>query len=431
MITIAGKPAARLGAILWTILGSMLIGTGLQQGPKKSEQSKLVEQFYKLDRRSEPVPKEEAILLARLAETPDLKAKDVKKWRKALLKAWGKGPKLEKKGTNYLFDDKQGKYIVGGKLSRPKGLAICMHGGGVGSGDAGSASGAYQSSISDMGWVGIFPEVLKKTEHGWTDSGSEEFVLELVDRALRTWDINPDNVYFVGHSMGGYGSWMLGARHADRVAAIAPSAGAPSPIFNRDGTVWRITDGVIPNLRSVPMVIYQSTDDVQVPPAANQAAVKDLKEAQERWGGYDFEYWEETDRGHRAPPGGHQAHLEKIAGYTRDELPLKIVWQPEITWKRQFYWLWWDELTPRKIIEAEADWEKREVRIKTDADTKNLSVLLSSELVDLDKEFVIYVNDTETWRGTPKRRLEVLLATSRHGDPRLTFEAKIPVGVPQ
>lgn len=418
----------QLGAIAWLILGSELLGSSTQDGPKKSEQAKLVEQFYQLDRRSEPVPGEAARLLARLAETPDLTTQEVKKWRKSMLKAWGKGPELETRSSNYLFDDERGKYLVGGKLSRPKGLAICMHGGGVGSGDAESAFGAYRSAISDMGWVGIFPQVLKQTEHGWTDSGTEEFVLELVDRALRTWDLNPDNVYFVGHSMGGYGSWTLGARHADRVAAIAPSAGAPSPILNRDGSVWRIVEGVIPNLRNVPMVIYQSSDDEQVPPQANQAAVRELEAAQERWGGYEFEYWEESDRGHGAPPGGHKAHLEKIAGYTRDELPLKIVWQPEITWKRQFYWLWWEDITPRETIEAQADWKQREVRIQTEANPQQLFVLLSSDLVDLDQEFVVYVNEKETWRGVPKRRLEVLLATSLHGDPRLTFEAKIPVG---
>ena len=427
MFSIPTTSSLRLGAIAGILLGTSLLGAGKQDGPKKSEQAKLVQQFYGLDRRSEPVPKEEASLLARLAETPDLNAKEVKKWRKDMLKAWGKGPELKTRASNYLFDEERGKYLVGGKLSRPKGLAICMHGGGVGSGDAESAFGAYQSAISDMGWVGIFPEVLEKTELGWTDSGTEEFVLELVDRALRTWDLNPDNVYLVGHSMGGYGSWTLGARHADRVAALAPSAGAPSPILNRDGSVWRIVEGVIPNLRNVPMVIYQSTDDAQVPAQANQAAVKELKAAQERWGGYEFEYWEESDRGHGAPPGGHGAHLEKIAGYTRDELPLKIIWQPEITWKRQFYWLWWDQPTPRQTIEAEADWKQREVRIKTEADTQQLSVLLSSDSVDLDQEFVVYVNDKETWRGIPKRRLEVLLATSRHGDPRLTFEAKVPV----
>ena len=98
----------------------------------------------------------------------------------------------------------------------------------------------------------IAPQALEATEHGWTDSGTEEFVLDLVDGALRTWKIDPDRVYFVGHSMGGYGSWTLGAHHADRVAAVAPSAGAPTPILDRaTNKPVDIVEGVIPSLRSV------------------------------------------------------------------------------------------------------------------------------------------------------------------------------------
>ncbi len=409
--------------------------------PSKSEQKKLIAQFYELDRRSQPVPDAERELLARLALVEDLEASEVKTWRKHLLKQWKKGPKLETGGTNYLFDDakrgrskskgirhkKRGKYIVGGKTKRPKGLAICMHGGGAGSGEASSASGAYQGAISNMGWLGIFPEVLEKTERGWTDSGTEEFVLELVDRARRTWGIDADHVYFIGHSMGGYGSWTLGAHHADRVAALAPSAGAPTPILGRDGLARDIVEGIIPNLRNVPLVIYQSADDPQVPPDANRVAVEQLKKAQERWGGFPFEYWEVEGRGHGAPPGGHEAHLEKIAGFSRDELPTKVVWQPELSWKRQFYWLWWETPGLRQIVEADADWAARTVDVQAATDPAGLSILLRSDLVDLDQEFVVRLNGEEVWRGTPKRRLEVLVSTSRHGDELLTFEARVPV----
>ena len=407
---------------------TLLLAAGiLPDAPSKSETKKLVAEFFALERSVQPVPAREAALLERVAELDDLSAKDVKSWRKQLLKDWKKGPKLEKSGTNYLFEGKRGKYIVGGKTKRPKGLAICMHGGGVGSGSAPSAQGAYQGAISSMDWLAIYPEVLKKTERGWTDSGTEEFVLELVDRALRTWNIDPDHVYFVGHSMGGYGSWTLGAHHADRVAGIAPSAGAPTPILGSDGLARSIVEGIVPNLRNVRVVIYQSADDVQVPADANRAAAKQMAAAKERWGGFPYEYWEVDGRGHGAPPGGYQAHLEKIADAVRDELPSKLVWQPELQWKRQFYWLWWESPEARQIVEAEVNWEQRRASITSSGDVSGLQILLHGDLVDLDQEFVVSVNGDESWRGIPRRRLDVLLSTSRHGDPRLTFEARIPV----
>lgn len=422
----AGRPVERFVPALLCVL---LFGAGLPPGgPSKSEQKKLVAEFYALDRSRSPVPEAEAPILERLAAVGDLRARDVKSWRKDLLKLWKKGPKLETSGTNFLFEEEgRGKYIVGGKTKSPKGLAICMHGGGVGSGAASSAHGAYQAAITEMGWLGIFPEVLVKTERGWTDSGTEEFVIELVDRARRTWNLGADQVYFIGHSMGGYGSWTLGAHHADRVAALAPSAGAPTPVKGRDGTVRNVVGGIIPNLRNVPMVIYQSADDAQVSPDANRMAVKKLKQAQGRWGGFDFEYWEVDGRGHGAPPGGYVAHLEKIGGYVRDRLPSKVVWQPDLSWKRQFYWLWWEEPLQREILEADVDWSEGKAQIKTSADVKGLFILLRGDLVDLDKEFVVELNGQESWRGVPRRRLDVLLSTSRHGDPLLTFEARVPV----
>src|SRR6185503_8434567 len=121
-------------------------------------------------------------------------------------KLWSKGPKLEKKnGQRFLWEKpaERGLYIIGGEEKRPSGLLIAMHGGGAGSGDAWSAAGPYQAAASDLGWLMICPEVLEKTEHGWTDSGSEEFVLGLVGAALRTWRIDRNKVFLSGHSMGG------------------------------------------------------------------------------------------------------------------------------------------------------------------------------------------------------------------------------------
>ncbi len=399
------------------------------QGPSLSNQKKLVEEFYALDRSRDPHPEREGEILMELSEMPALAASAAKKWRKDLVKIWkSKGPKLARSGTNYMFEaEEKGKYLVGGRTKNPTGLAICMHGGGVGSGSAESAQGAYQGAISSMGWLGIYPEVIEKTERGWTDSGTEEFVLELVDRAVRSYGVDPDKVYFIGHSMGGYGSWTLGAHHADRVAALAPSAGAPTPYLGSTGAPTDIVEGVIPNLRNVPMVIFQSADDPQVPPDVNRLAVQKLEEAKKRWGGYPYEYWEVDGRGHGAPPGGFAAQLKKIAGFTRDSLPDKVTWQPEVQWKRQFYWLWWETPVKHQIVEAQADWNGRAVHIKTEGSTAGLHVLLHSDLVDLDQEFKVTVNGKETWTGIPQQRLDVMLDTSRHGDPRMTFEARVPV----
>jgi pimeloyl-ACP methyl ester carboxylesterase len=396
--------------------------------PSSRETTDLIETYFEADGRSEEGGEQRRGILARLDEGPELSKSQAKTWRKKLLKTWSKGRELEKDSGQafYWEEEKRGKFIVGGEVRRPKGLLLCMHGGGVGSGDAWSSQGAYNPAAKDLDWLAIYPEVLEKTEHGWTDSGTEEFVMDLVECARRTWKIDPNRVYFAGHSMGGYGTWTLGAHHADVVAGLAPSAGAPSPIFGPGGKVIDVAPGVIPNLRNVPIVIYQSDDDPNVPPAANRGAAEQLAAAKERWGGYDYEYWEVPGRGHGPPPGGPIAHLEKIAERVREPLPEKIVWQPGVAWKRQFHWLWWETPDKRAIVVAELDREANTIRIACDRPTPGLSVLLDDRLVDLENEVIVVLNDEEVFRGLAPRRLAVMLATAVRGDPDLLFEARVP-----
>ncbi|HEX9792980.1 MAG TPA: hypothetical protein VGC54_03275 [Planctomycetota bacterium] len=396
--------------------------------PKSREQDELVQQYLELDARTEAGRPEQLAILARLDTLEPLRVSELKSWQKKLAKFHAKGRKLPTGSGRHWFweDEERGLYIVGGETSRPKGLLLGMHGGGVGSGDAGSSAATMTRAAEALGWVAIFPEVLEKTERGWTDSGTEEFVLSLVDAALRTWKIDPDHVYFSGHSMGGYGTWTLGAHHADRVAALAPSAGAPTPVLNRKNEVVDLAKGVIPSLRNVPMVIYQSDDDPRVPPEPNRVAAKKLVEAAEKWGGFEHEYWEVTGRGHDLPPGGFEALLAKIAGYSRNPVPDKIVWQPALAWKRQFYWLYWETPVRNAIVEARLDRPNNAIRISGDS-LDGLQVLLDSRIVDMDKEVSIFVNGERTCSAVPEPRLSTLVLTGHDGDPARMFVARLPV----
>ena len=415
-------------ALLLTL--SLLTPAAQGEAPQGKALDALVAEYLALDGRDPKAHVRQAEIFAQLETVPALDAKAAKKWRGKLAKLWSKGETLEKKsGRHFLWEDgdeERGLYIVGGDSKRPKGLFIGMHGGGAGSGDAWSSHGSFSSAAAKMDWVAIFPQVLEKTEHGWTDSGTEEFVLELVERARRTWKIDPNRVYFGGHSMGGYGTWTLGAHHADVVAALTPSAGAPTPVLSA-GKVVDIDYGVIPNLRNVPLVIYQSDDDPRVPPGPNRKAAELLAEARETYGGYEFEYWEVTGRGHAGPPGGMKALLEKVQNRVRDPLPDTVLWQPTLTWKRRFYWLWWERPARNAKVLARLDREAGHIRVECDAGAGGLHVLLNDELVPLDAELTVSLGDREVFRGVPERSLAVLVATGAAGDPHLTFDARVPL----
>ncbi|MFT5291649.1 MAG: putative esterase [Planctomycetota bacterium] len=408
-------------------LGMLILGVGpldaaplaSQRAPSVRQQKKIVEEFLKQDGWTSVGRQRRESLLTELMLVPPLGERQQKSWIKTIGKLWSKGPQLEKSsGRAYLWEEEErGLYIVGGNMSNPKGLLIAMHGGGVGSGDAGPAASSWARPANAHDLLLIAPQVLEKTERGWTDSGTEEFVMQLIERACRTWDIDPERVYLAGHSMGGYGSWTLGAHHADRVAGLAPSAGAPTAWTGPSGKLEGIVEGVIPNLFNVPIRIYQSADDVQVPPEANRFAVKALEAAKAYYGGFDFEYWEVTDRGHRAPPGGYEVLFDKVADKLRVARPKQLVWQPTLTWKRDFYWLRWDTPMINRVLVAKLDREKNEVHIELPGATvQGLHVWLDSSTLDVKKPVRVLVNQKEAWSGQPVATLQALLRSTERGD---------------
>ena len=367
-----------------------------------------------------------------------LTAKQVVAW-KAKLAAWGRksGRRLTKrKGQHWFYGKKgfydkkakRGKFIVGGSTGKG-GLIIALHGGGKGQGDAGGAASTFSGIASKLKCVCIAPEVLEKTERGWTTSGTEEFILELIEAAQKTWKIDPDRVYMVGHSMGGYGSWTVGAHHADLFAGLAPFAGAPTPI-TEDGSAYGkvvgLEDGVIPNLRNVALHVYQSLDDKNVPPEPNVYANKVVLEWQKEYGGYRYKYVEVDGRGHGAPPGGHVKGVQWVYQTKRESRPKRILWQPMFLKKRMFYWLWWDEPLRGALVEARVT-EPNTIDLDLGGnELEGFRVFLDSALVDLDKEVVIRDGGDEVFRGKVARTLtSLLMCAGEKYDTKMLFPARV------
>jgi len=76
----------------------------------------------------------------------------------------------------------------------------------------------------------VCPTNRRPTGFAWEDWGCIDFT-EAVAHARANLVHDPRRCWLAGHSMGGHGTWLLGARFADEFAAIAPTAG-----FVRDFT---------------------------------------------------------------------------------------------------------------------------------------------------------------------------------------------------
>jgi pimeloyl-ACP methyl ester carboxylesterase len=376
---------------------------------------------------------------------PSLEPADVAPLRDALMQHFAK--RARKVTGDDWFDEKKdgwrGRHMISGKGN--KGLVLAMHGGGAGSGDCGGAQGSFAGPISEVGMRGLYPEVLKKTEYGWTDPPeTEKWVMELVRCARLTWGIDSNRVYLTGHSMGGYGTWTYGSIYADVFGGGAAFAGAPTMYWKQGGKdkdAEAVTEGYLPNIRNLPLFVYQSLDDPQVPSAANVFAMAELKKLHETDPkGWEHVYEEVDGRKHDFPAKGPKPGIEWAVSHVRDPRPAKVVWQPTRTWKTTFYWLRWSEPWIGAEVVATADRARNAVdvvvkaprsanAVATEAErparVAKLSVYLDERLVDLSKEVVVTVDGKERSRVKPTLSLATLLRSAEEReDPQYAFAAE-------
>ena len=97
-------------------------------------------------------------------------------------------------------------------------MFLSVHGAGV---KAQNQAGAYKHK--DWGYI-ICPTNRREFGFDWEDWGRLD-AMEVQSIAEKMYKTDPKRTYLTGHSMGGHGTWQLGAIFPDKWAAIAPSAG--------------------------------------------------------------------------------------------------------------------------------------------------------------------------------------------------------------
>ncbi len=121
------------------------------------------------------------------------------------------------------IDDSVQYYAVNPVTEAPRGfsgqaLFLSLHGAGV---EAIGQAEAY--SAKKWGTI-VCPTNRRPYGFDWEDWGRWD-ALEVLGLAQARYRPDPSRIYLTGHSMGGHGTWQLGALFPDRFAAIGPSAG--------------------------------------------------------------------------------------------------------------------------------------------------------------------------------------------------------------
>ena len=93
---------------------------------------------------------------------------------------------------------------------------------------------------------------------------SEKDVMETVRLMRGHYNVDPNRIYLIGHSMGAIGTWHLAAKYPEMWAALGPIAGTGNP-----ATVAR--------MKGVPQIVVHGDADATVNVAGSRAMVAEMK----------------------------------------------------------------------------------------------------------------------------------------------------------
>lgn len=186
--------------------------------------------------------------------------------------------------------------------TEPHAILLTLHGASV---EGRGQSNAYTSKD---GMYIVAPTNRRPFGFDWEDWGRLD-AIEVLDLASEIFNADSAQTYLSGHSMGGHGTWSVGAYHAGRFAAIAPSAGwsdfwsyGGGGEFDTNSEIGRLLDRTANASRTLLMkdnysdlgvyILHGDADD-NVPPS-HARAMRDLIAKTHD----NFAYYEKPGAGH-------------------------------------------------------------------------------------------------------------------------------------
>jgi len=132
--------------------------------------------------------------------------------------------------------------------------------------------------------------------------GDMPIVLEIIESLKKEFKIDSDRIYVLGHSMGGFGSWMAIWENPEIFAAAIPSSGGLPP--------WHDYS----RIKDVPIWAFHGEDDTVIPSVMS----RDIFKAMKKMDG-NMKYTELPNIGHGAPGFRYTGDDESKGHITGDD----------------------------------------------------------------------------------------------------------------
>lgn len=258
---------------------------------------------------------------------------------------------------------------------------------------------------------------------------------QLLISVRKKFHIDSDRVFLMGYSIGGHNTWMAGIMHADCFAGIMPLA-TPLQVIGND----MLYEVLTPNLRNLDtLFVWGAKDnlgqDGRLHPLGGNAAMgRLLAKAMRTSCGPRFTGIELPHAGHgdvRPPRDAIDAWLRQ----TRTKWPNRVDQHFRLTGQSAAAWIRAVDLMGKPLADApstvklkpgedpnaaqkrhlisQLGWiqgtvDKQTITISTKK-VKDVVLLLSDEMIDLDKPVTVIRNKREVFQGRVQRSLRVML----------------------
>jgi predicted esterase len=297
-------------------------------------------------------------------------------------------------------------------------LFIAMHGGGGAPQEVNDSQWrVMQRYYKDHEELGGYLYVALRAPNNEWNGFYADYVYPLVDNLIKEFnlygDIDPNKVFLMGYSHGGYGAFAIGPKMPDHFAAIHASAAAPTGgdtsaktlrntvftfmVGEKDLAYGRLDrckefDALIKKLRGDRTDIYSVTLDVKL--------------------GYPHSGLPDRDM------------IKDMYAATRNTTPPELTWELTDSVIHNFFWLRVAEPSRGQELDATCKENKIVVQQKN---VKSADILLDSRLIDFSKPVVIETDGKINEKKLAPSVQTLCETLQERGDPDLAFTARVPL----
>lgn len=323
------------------------------------------------------------------------------------------------------FDEYTSPYVVRTVGKRPDDgwpLFIAMHGGGNTPKEVNDSQWrVMQHYYRDHPEVGGYLYLALRAPNDTWNGFYDDYVYPLVDNLVREFllfgDVDPNKVFIMGYSHGGYGAFAIGPKEPDLFAAIHASAAAPT-----DGETTGKT------LRNTIFTCMVGENDTMY--GRFERDQKFRETIRQFKGGRNDIYPVNVQfipgNGHTGLPDRDE--IMEMYPAVRNVVPRELTWLMTDKVIKDFFWLHTGE--PDKEQEIDAVCHDNRLVVTTSAGVTDATILLDSRLIDFSKPVTLELNGQTTTHKLQPDLLVLCQTLQRRGDPELAFTAEIslPLG---